>query len=504
MKYLLIDTNIFLDMIIDRKNNFSSSLLKSFIKLLDYDEIKLLLPSIVVHETYKHIGDELSKVGKTIKEAKKAIGEIYGINGCTIDGLEVKEYKEKARGTLHELSTIYESKLSQYSVELSSIIKNLFEHRNSLVVQDTDKLRSACLRRRIYKIAPFHHESKDCFADALIIETLLNIKDIVELYPEDRIYLVTGNASDFCENVKSEKLHEDILKDIAEKGLSEQIVFTRHFEKLIGNDLSVEINNASLKEEFEQEMREQKEQEYLDFCSEVKDIARESVGLSSLGTYEEKFIEEFRESEFADEIVSFSERIRKCYNDLEELNLFYCDDLINHVLSIPIENMPLFIEKWKAFVDDNDIEGTVNDLLAVVEYINEQATKLDYSECIGELSDSFDYGDAFYFYNENKKLIGIKMDELYLSCDDGGEDTLCLKLYGSDEPAQGFIQIEYGFVSYNEEGNIDDSCDEDTRYETYEVINQLEKIVSNFEGFVEKEKEIKKRLVQTFNLNRAI
>ena len=99
MKYLLIDTNIFLDMIIDRKNNFSSSLLKSFIKLLDYDEIKLLLPSIVIHETYKHIGDELSKVGKTIKEAKKAIGEIYGINGCTIDGLEVKEYKKKARET---------------------------------------------------------------------------------------------------------------------------------------------------------------------------------------------------------------------------------------------------------------------------------------------------------------------------------------------------------------------------------------------------------------------
>ncbi len=500
MKYLLIDTNIFLDMIIDRKNNFSSTLLKSFIKLLDYDEIKLLLPSIVIHETYKHIGDELSKVGKTIKEAKKAIGEIYGINGCTIDGLEVKEYKEKARETLHELSTIYESKSSQYSAELSSIIKNLFEHRNSVIVPDTDKLRSACLRRRIYKIAPFHHESKDCFADALIIETLLNIKDIVELHPEDKIYLVTGNASDFCVNVKSDVLHDDILKDIVEKGLSEQIIFTRHFEKLIGNDLSEEVNNASLKEEFEQEMREQKEQEYLDFCSEMKDIARESVGLSSLGSYEEKFIEEFRESELADEIVSFSERIRKCYDDLEELNLFYTDDFINYVLSIPIVDVPPFIEKWKAFVGDNDMEGTVNDLLAVVEYINEQATKLDYSEYLGKLSDSFDYGDAFYFYNENKKLIGIKMDKLYLSCEDGGEDTLCLELYGSDEPAQGFIQIQYGFVTYNDEGNIDDSCDEDTQYATDEVINQLEKIVSDFEEFVMKEKELKEKIADAFNL----
>ena len=107
MKYLLVDTNIFLDMIIDRKNNFSSSLLKSFIKLLDYDEIKLLIPTIVVHETYKHIDEELSKVGTTIKKAMEAIGSIYGINGCTIDGLEVKDFKKRAKESLHELNTIY-------------------------------------------------------------------------------------------------------------------------------------------------------------------------------------------------------------------------------------------------------------------------------------------------------------------------------------------------------------------------------------------------------------
>ena len=500
MKYLLIDTNIFLDMIIDRKNNFSSSLLKTFIKLLDYDEIKLLLPSIVIHETYKHIEDELSKVGKAIKDAKEAIGAIYGINGCAINGLEVKEYKKKARGTLHELSTIYESKLSQYSAELSSIIKNLFEHRNSVTIEDNDKLRSACLKRRVYKIAPFHHENKDCFADALIIETLLNIRDTIELDPEDKIYLVTGNASDFCVDVKSEILHDDILKDIAEKGLSEQIVFTRHFEKLIGNDLSAEVNNASLKKEFEQEMREQEEQEYWDFCSDMKDIARESVGLSSLGSYEAKFVEEFRESEFANEIVSISERIEDCYSDLEELNLFYIDDLINYVSSMQVIDAPSFIEKWKVLMNDNDIESTVNDLLTIVEYINEKAIKLDYSEHVAKLSDSFDYGDEFCFYDENKKLIGIKMDKLYLSCEDGGEDTLCLELYGSDEPAQGFIQIQYGFVTYNDEGNIDDSCDEDTQYATDEVINQLEKIVSDFEEFVMREKELKEKIADAFNL----
>lgn len=49
MKYILLDTNIVIDMVVDRKNQVSSDLLKSFIKLLDYDQIKLVLPQIVEH-----------------------------------------------------------------------------------------------------------------------------------------------------------------------------------------------------------------------------------------------------------------------------------------------------------------------------------------------------------------------------------------------------------------------------------------------------------------------
>ena len=51
---------------------------------------------------------------------------------------------------------------------------------------------------------------------------------------------------------------------------------------------------------------------------------------------------------------------------------------------------------------------------------------MDYSEHKGNLSDSFDYGDAFHFYDKNKKLIRIKMDQLFLSCEDGGSDTVFL------------------------------------------------------------------------------
>ena len=92
------------------------------------------------------------------------------------------------------------------------------------------------------------------------------------------------------------------------------------------------------------------------------------------------------------------------------------------------------------------------------------------------------------------------MDELYLSCDDGGEDTLCLELYGVDESTHGFIQISYGFVSYNDEGNIDDCCDEGIDYQTKEITGRLESVVSDFEKYVLKEKETRESIVKIFEL----
>ena len=107
MRYVMIDTNIFIDMIIDRKHNVSDRLVESFIKLLDYDEIKLVIPAIVVHETNKHIDEQLSEVGKRIKRAIKALDDIYGINGYKIEGLEIKEYKNNSKKQLNELLSNY-------------------------------------------------------------------------------------------------------------------------------------------------------------------------------------------------------------------------------------------------------------------------------------------------------------------------------------------------------------------------------------------------------------
>lgn len=54
MNYILLDTNIIIDMVVDRRNQINNKLLSKFIKLLDYGEVRLIVPEIIRTETYRH------------------------------------------------------------------------------------------------------------------------------------------------------------------------------------------------------------------------------------------------------------------------------------------------------------------------------------------------------------------------------------------------------------------------------------------------------------------
>ena len=63
MNYVLLDTNIIIDMVVDRRNQIDNKLLNKFLKLLEFDEIKLIVPEIVKTETYRHLDKEIDNVG---------------------------------------------------------------------------------------------------------------------------------------------------------------------------------------------------------------------------------------------------------------------------------------------------------------------------------------------------------------------------------------------------------------------------------------------------------
>lgn len=504
MRYVMMDTNVFIDMIIDRKHNVSGNLVESFIKLLDFDEIKLIIPAIVVHETNKHIEEQLAEVGKKIKSAINSLDEIYGINGYEINGLEIKEYKNNSRQQLTELYTKYESNKLEYLKEIKAIIKKIFQHPNSVIVEDTENLRSLCLQRRIYKRAPFHYEKKESYADGLIVETLVHFSEYITLGVDDNITFVTGNTSDFSKRNQKKELHEDIYEDLKKVGLDERVKYITSFGELIGKELGQEVNNANLKEEFEKEMQEQEEIDRERLYADVEDLERESVGLTALGDFENEFLESFCESSFVEQLKELFERVNSCYSNLEEIKYFYEEELQDHVCAVEVEKIAEFIEEWNelmATLKETPVLNDVSGIRQIIDWMEQKVFANDYSDVDICLPDSIEYGDSITFYGLEKKRYELLMDKLYLSCGNGDVDWLNIFIYHAGEKcATGNIEITYGFVDFDDDGGIGDACDEDIVYQTDEVIGYIDEIANEFEAYVNNELDIIEKVRNCFNI----
>lgn len=504
MRYVMMDTNIFIDMIIDRKHNVSGELVESFIKLLDFDEIKLLVPAIVVHETNKHLEEQLAEVGKKIKTAIKSLEDIYGINGYEINGLEIKEYKSNSRKQLTELHEKYEKNKTDYLKGIKATITKIFEHPNCIIIEDTEQLRSLCLQRRIYKRAPFHYEKKESYADGLIVETLLHLLDYIALREKDNITFVTGNTSDFSRRNQKKKLHEDIYEDLKKTGLEKKVKYITSFGELIGSELKQEIKNANLKEEFENELREQEEIDSKQLYEEVEDLERESVGLTALGSFEDNFLESFYESQFVEQLKQLFARINNCFSDLEDIEYFYTEELTDHVCAVEAGEIAEFIEKWNDLMGELDEIPVLDDISGIreiIDWIEQKANANDYSDVNSALPDSIEYGDSIVIYGCEKNKYELIMDELYLSCRGGDVDWLGIYVYHADEKCvAGNIKITYGFVEFDEDGGIGDSCDEDISYQTSEIVEYIEEIAEDLEKYVNTESETVDKIRDYFNI----
>lgn len=506
MRYVMMDTNILLDMIIDRRKNVSVDLVESFIKLLNYNEIKLIIPEIVMHETNKHIEEQLDLVGKKIFNVKKSIQDMCGINGCKVEEFNIEDEKKTLSLKINELYEKYKSNKREYLINIKLTIQNIFNHDNCIIVQDTEQLRNLCIRRRIYKRAPFHYEKKESYADGLITETLIHCwedNDII-LQDEDDIIFVTGNTEDFSETNNKDILHEDIREDLKEVGLLEKVRYITLFSKLIGVELKQEVNNANLEEEFEKELQEQEEIDKELLYADLEDLNRESVGLSSLGSFEDKFVENFYESEFKKELSDLFEKLIKYNRKLEEIESFYGDELINYVNSIQINEIQQFVQKWNGLQSEMEDIPEICDIYGIqelYEWIENKENLNNYLEKNDSLIDDIQYGDEILFYDLEKKQYKLTMDELNLSPENGGTEFIFIAICSNEEIcASGRIEISYGNVEFDENSNIGDACEESIVYYTEEIKDFVEKIVEEFEEYIEEGLGIIKKIKKTFEI----
>lgn len=506
MKYVFLDTNIVIDMVVDRRHQMSGKLLESFIKLLDYNEIKLIIPQIVEFETFKHLEVELEQVGKNIQGVMDRIKDLYGIETYKIAGLNIEEYKKESRKQLNKALEMFQSRKSDYKSELFNTVKMVFEHCNSVFIADDDFLNNQVMRRRIYKKAPFHKEQKESFADGLITETLINLKKFIEIKNDDIIYFVTGNYSDFSDAENKDKLHPHIIEDLEGAGLKGRIVYVRKFGQLIQNELKENVQNANLNEEFQKELEQEDERERCIWESDCQDMIRESAGLSSLGDFESKLEDDLVDSNFQMELSDIFERINECYSSLEEFYVFYDEDLINYIKSVNIsegnEILKTFKEvfdKFGAYQIDSEM---ISDFIESLDWIEEQKFALREIPYEKHLPDHIEYGNKIEIIDCRHSEFSFAIEELWLLPDNGSSDqiNMIVQKKSGEVCAKGYISVIYGFIEFDDDGGAADGCEEDISYCSQEVIDFLEQIALEWEKFIEEQRQIVEYLREAFSI----
>lgn len=484
MKYLMLDTNIYIDMVVARNKSHKADSYHQLKKLLDYGEIKLIVPKIVITEVYRHIENEITKVGLSISEIKKRTNDLYWINHSE----ELKKFNKilnPVKSSINKLVDEFDRSSEAYKNDYRILFNKLYSNDNCFVIEENDDIVFKAIQRSIYKKRPFHYEGKDndkdSMADAIIIETLINIKNLININNEDFIYFISRNPVDFSVDNKQNKdvLHEDFLSSIKENKMNNIIKYSTLFTNTLLQEFKDEIETVGLTEELEFEAEYERRLELQESYELQSDSERESAGLSSLSTDYEEVISR------SDEIVKLMELIEEIKEEICTKCEEYCDkyyNLCDLLENKDFEELNLLIDNsllrffLGASSDEDEIKESIKNLIEVK--IGEE----DYADFGKEIKTEYRFSnnDTLFTFSDGLKNEYKLISSGFLDPRDNDTDTIYLNLYMNDRIIQeSEINIYYGYITFNDDGNVDDGAEEDFSANIDELFTELVNIKEN-------------------------
>lgn len=245
MKYLGLDTNVFINMIVSRDRGHKPESYDNMMKLLNYGEIRLVLPEIIITEVERNLEREVEKTYKKLNEVKKKIKDLYWIN--KVKEMErFEELKKSVTSNINQLKKQYELNKDVYLQDAKSLLNEIFYHSNTIIIKETDEVIKKAYRRQLYKKKPFNANGKDSLADAVIIESLISF--ISEKDKKDELIFISNNKADFSSDSDENILHKDIQEDIDKVNLGEQFHYSLYFTQTLVTRFEEETDNAGIKE----------------------------------------------------------------------------------------------------------------------------------------------------------------------------------------------------------------------------------------------------------------
>jgi len=495
-------------MFVCRDQSHKAESYNHLIKLLDYGEIRVIIPKIVMTEVLRHIDSEIDKVGIEIGNIKTRVNNLYWINNVA----ELEKFKEKLKPVkkgINELNEEFDKNIEKYKNESRELLQKLFKNGNTILIDETEDIVFKATQRKIHKVRPFHYnkkdKEKDSMADAIITETLIGINNLLTLEADDEIFFLSRNTEDFSSEKDKFLLHEDIKFSLKRNGLENRVHYRLLFTKTLLENFKEETEHVGLIEELEAEAKQDEEMEIEENINWEIESSRQAGGLTSLSSdYETTIAESDSIANLMDMFGEIRSEIMKQYESYSELYYFLDEELtkrdfdgLTGLVSNYNSQRPLIELDIQGYDDEADIMG---EILWLVHYLcfkedefnpNDMVNYQDYFEVNTTLATITDMNGIQYRLDTSGGLRPSNDDK----------DTIHLELYRNNvKIKKGEVRIYYGFLNFNDDGNAGDGAEESIDIEIDNIIEELENIKSKIIIELNKKTKILFRLIEKLGI----
>lgn len=209
-KYIFIDTNIFLSCALEQLQDLNLEILEKFKEKLDEEKIHLIIPENIKAEINFGLRNEFKKLEEGIKNtlSDKRLDDLKKESNLLVVALQ--------NGKKEALN-----KLSENQKAVIKIIDDIFKHKNSIIIELSDKILANGMKRASLKKRPFTTKAGSFIKDqdCIALESILHYLSTKTITEEMEVILCSDDG-DYYDDINNKELHVDIKNEFKKLKLS--------------------------------------------------------------------------------------------------------------------------------------------------------------------------------------------------------------------------------------------------------------------------------------------
>lgn len=243
MKYIFIDTNIFIYCALITKGNYTPQTIDALNQCLKMNNVKLIMPEVVKMEYFKKAYNTLENdVINNIVKLKKEIQNISFPDYLGGDKAKIEKNIDK----------LLEERKRNLERVSNSIMNDIITNPNTVLIELTNDIFLMGYKRALSGEKPYSQQiCTSCNnseyvinADCMIIESIISYFNNIHVNDDDTLIFCSNNTKDFAVFNKEKNIHE--LDESIRNFLKINVKYYSNLPDLLKNEFNSEINNKEI------------------------------------------------------------------------------------------------------------------------------------------------------------------------------------------------------------------------------------------------------------------